>query len=185
MAIDKVEATRRLINVFRSYGYEGATLSRISQATGLGRASLYHHFPSGKKEMVQAVLDYVEELFEATVFEPLRSPGEPRSRLQSMSQSLNQFYNCGRDACLLSVFSLGESNDLFGDRVHRALKAWIDGLVQVLTDAGLPPEMARQRAEDAVIEIQGALILSRGLGSTEPFERTLQQLPEKLLAPAE
>ncbi len=48
---------------------------------------------------------------------------------------------------------------------------------------GIPEQAARQRAEDAVIQVQGALVLTRGLNSTEPFERVLQQLPVKLLEP--
>ena len=37
----------KLTEVFRLYGYEGASLSRISKVTGLQRASLYHRFPGG------------------------------------------------------------------------------------------------------------------------------------------
>ena len=33
--------------VFRSHGYEGATLTLIGKATGLGKGSLYHFFPGG------------------------------------------------------------------------------------------------------------------------------------------
>lgn len=46
--MDRAEAVRRLVKTFRQSGYEGTTLSQISQATGLGKASLYHHFPNGK-----------------------------------------------------------------------------------------------------------------------------------------
>ena len=45
-----------LLGVFRRYGYEGASLTRISAATGLKRSSLYYRFPGGKPEMVGAVL---------------------------------------------------------------------------------------------------------------------------------
>lgn len=179
--MDRVEAVQRLLKVFRQHGYEGATLSRISEATGLGRASLYHHFPNGKKEMAEAVLNYVNQWFKTTVLEPLYSEGLPVERIQAMNTSLSQFYNCGRDACLLAVFTLGDSNDLFRPQVEQALNAWIDGLTQVLTEAELDSEQARKRAEDAVMQIQGALVLTRALGDTTLFERVLQQLPVKLI----
>ncbi len=184
MALDKSEIVCKLVPVFRAFGYEGATLSRISKATGLGRASLYHHFPNGKQEMAQAVLNYVNEWFDATVLEPLRSSEQPVKRLMAMSKSLNQFYNCGQDTCLLSLFTLGECHDLFQAQVKQGLNTWIDHLTPVLIEAGLSIEQAHQRAEDAVIQIQGALVLTRGLSSTEPFERILQQLPDQLLNPA-
>jgi hypothetical protein len=81
----------------------------------------------------------------------------------------------------MAVFTLGESDDLFHEQVNQALNAWINSLTEVLIEAGLPLKQAHQRAEDAVIQVQGALVLTRGLNSTKPFERVLQQLPVKLL----
>jgi TetR/AcrR family transcriptional regulator, lmrAB and yxaGH operons repressor len=179
--MDKIEASRRLVNVFRQYGYEGATLSRISKATGLGRASLYHHFPNGKQGMAEAVLEYVNQWFNEKVLNPLRLGDEPIERILAMNSSLKQFYNCGQDACLLAVFSLGESDDLFHNQVSQALNAWINSLAQVLCESGLSETESRQRAENAVMQIQGALVLTRALDSTAPFERVLQQLPDQLL----
>ncbi|MBA3920689.1 MAG: hypothetical protein H0X31_02860 [Nostocaceae cyanobacterium] len=39
----------------------------------------------------------------------------------------------------------------------------------------------RQRAEDAFIQVEGALVLTRCLGDTSPFMRTMERLPEQLL----
>ncbi len=179
--MDRSEAVQKLVSVFRQYGYEGATLSRISEATGLGRASLYHHFSNGKQEMAQAVLEYVGGWFENTILAPLRSQEKPAERIRLMGDRLRQFYNCGRSACLLAIFTLGEPESLFKEQVHQMLNAWINSLALVLEEVGIPSKEARKRAEDAVIQVQGSLVLTRGLNSTEPFERVLQQLPEKLL----
>ena len=48
--------------VFRAHGYEGATLSVITEATGLGKGSLYHFFPGGKEELAAAVLADLRKL---------------------------------------------------------------------------------------------------------------------------
>ena len=79
--MDRSQAVEKLVKVFRQYGYEGATLSRISQATGLGKASLYHHFPNGKQEMAEAVLQYVNEWFGNIILMPLRGEEEPGERI--------------------------------------------------------------------------------------------------------
>ena len=181
--MDRSEAVQKLVMVFRQHGYEGATLSKISEATGLGRASLYHHFPSGKQEMARAVLDSVAAWFKETILASLRSPEKPAERLRLMSDRLSQFYDCGRSACLLAIFTLGEPDTLFHLQISQMLNAWIDSLAMVLAETGIPAQEARQRAEDAVIQVQGALVLTRGLDSTAAFERVLQQLPAKLLAP--
>ena len=40
-----------LTEVFQSKGYEAASLQDLARATGLKKASLYHRFPGGKKQM--------------------------------------------------------------------------------------------------------------------------------------
>jgi TetR/AcrR family transcriptional regulator, lmrAB and yxaGH operons repressor len=181
--MDRAEAVQKIAKVFRQYGYEGATLSLISDATGLGRASLYHHFPNGKQEMAEAVLEYAGKWFAENILAPLRGEGTPAGRIALMGDRLSQFYDGGRSACLLAIFTLGESDQLFHNRVNQMLNAWIERLAVVLAEIGIPTKLARQRAEDAVIQVQGALVLVRALDSTEPFERILQQLPVRLLEP--
>lgn len=182
--MDRAEAVRKLVPVFRQYGYEGATLARISQATGLGRASLYHHFPDGKKEMANAVLEHIKFVVQAQVLDPLLKSGDPLERLQTMTDQLNQFYDRGQSACFLAIFSLGESDSLFHPHIQQALQAWINALESVLLELDLPAAIAQQRAEDAVMQIQGALVVSRGLQETSLFQRVLEQLPKRLAAPS-
>lgn len=57
------EAIAQLSKVFRQYSYEAVTLARLSAATGLGKASLYHHCLKGKEEMA-AVLNQKQQWFE-------------------------------------------------------------------------------------------------------------------------
>ena len=45
--MSKDTAVPQLLTVFQRYGYEGATLAKLSAATGLGKASLYHYFSQG------------------------------------------------------------------------------------------------------------------------------------------
>lgn len=173
-----------LLHLFRQYGYDGATLSKISEATGLGKASLYHHFPGGKDEMVESVLDYLADWLERNVLQSLRSPGEPRDRLQTMCDRLCEVYDGGRQPCLSAILLLGSARDVFHDRVETLYQDWIGAIAQVLIDAGFDEEMARQRGEDGAIAIQGSLILAQGLGNPSPFQRAMQQLPGELLRPA-
>jgi AcrR family transcriptional regulator len=177
----KDEVLVQLAKVFRQYGYEGATLARLSQATGLGKASLYHHFPKGKEEMAAAVLNHMKHWFEEHILTPLREGGAPSDRIRTMIKYVDELYNQGQQTCLLAVLSLGESKDLFHTQISFALNIWIDTLAQVLVEEGLDPECARHRAEDAILQIQGALVLARALEDTAPFERVLKRLPEELL----
>ena len=69
--VDPDDLIDRLLEVFRTVGYDGATLSKLSQATGLQRASLYHRFPGGKKAMAAAVLAHAGAWLDTHVLAPL------------------------------------------------------------------------------------------------------------------
>lgn len=106
-----------LLRLFRQYGYDGATLAKISEATGLGKASLYHHFPGGKDEMVETVLDYLERWMDQNILQMLKSQGDPVSRLQQMCNRVSEVYEGGKQPCLSAILLLGSARDVFHDRV--------------------------------------------------------------------
>lgn len=179
--MSKEQVITKLIPVFRHYGYEGATVSRLSEATGLKKASLYHHFQGGKEQMAAAVLEYVGNWLQENVFAPLQSDQPPSDRIRAMSQGIDDFYQSGQDPCLLSVMSIGEADNLFHQQLEQALKHWLDMLTKVVQETGVEPEQARQRAEDALMLIQGALVLVRVTQDTQPFKRAIAKLPQILL----
>lgn len=178
--MSKETYTPCLLRLFRQYGYDGATLSKISEATGLGKASLYHHFPGGKDEMVEAVLDYLERWLDQNILQTLHSSSHSLSRLQHMCERLNVVYEGGKQPCLSAILLLGSARDVFHDRVKAMYRNWIDAIAAVLRESGMDEELAQQHAEDAVIAIQGSLILSQGLNDPSAFQRVMQQLPKEL-----
>ena len=116
--MSKDKAIPKLVDVFRQYGYEGATLTRLSQATGLGKASLYHHFPKGKEEMADAVLDYLNQGLNEQLLAPLHSDRAPADRIRAMNQNIDAFYKHGQQACLLALLSVGEAHNLFQGQIQ-------------------------------------------------------------------
>lgn len=169
------------MQLFRQYGYDGATLSKISEATGLGKASLYHHFPGGKDEMVEAVLDFLQQWLGENILAALRSEGDALTRLRRMCDRLIELYDGGHQPCLSAIFLLGSARDVFHAKVEALFRAWIDAIATVLIEDGMDEERAKYQGEDAAIAIQGSLILSQGLNDPSPFMRVIQQLPQKLV----
>ncbi len=178
-----------LVKLFRQFGYEGVTLSKISQETGLGKASLYHHFPGGKAEMAEAALTEVNQWLETSILQILEGTASleenreatPIEKFQAMCAETSRFFNEGQNACLWAVLELEQSSDdLFHAQISWAFSEWIEAIANVLIKAGLDETMAKQRGEDAIISIQGALILSHGLRDLAPFQRVIKQLPQQL-----
>ncbi len=179
--IAEPELLDRLTEVFRTHGYDGASLSKISQATGLQRASLYHRFPGGKAEMAEAVLKRADEWLKAYALQPLTESGPPERRLRQMARKLDEFYAGGRQSCLLDALSFGVEEGSIRDHQRAAMEAWVDAIAMMLRESGLPARTAQERAEDAVIRIEGSLVMARATGDHMPFRRTLRNLPQELL----
>ena len=97
----KTEILDRLLVTFRTGGYNGASLSDLSEATGLGKSSLYHYFPGGKAEMATEVLAHLGASLERDLLAPLRGPGTPSTKLDALLRTLSTFYDKGRVPCLL------------------------------------------------------------------------------------
>jgi len=180
--LPKEEVVERLMRVFRREGFDGASLARLSEATGLGRSSLYHHFPRGKEDMAEAVLAAVRVRFDRLVLSPLRAAGPARGRLAAMTRGLDEFYAAGQDACLTELFGVGTTGTQFVSRLSGSVATAIEAIAAVLIEGGLAEESAHRRAEDALVAIQGALVLARATASTAVFHRTLAELPDRLLA---
>jgi AcrR family transcriptional regulator len=182
-SVDDDELLRRLGEVFRDVGYEGATLTALAKAARLQKASLYHRFPGGKEQMAQEVLQHTGSWLETNVLVPLRSSGSPAAvRIARMVRCLDEFYSGGEQDCLLNALSLGRRTaGTFSLPIKNLISAWVSALSSVLTEAGLDRARARARAERALTGLQGSLVVSRGLGTTRPFKAFLRTLPDELL----
>ena len=176
----KIEHVPKLLQLFRDYGYDGATLSKISKEIGLGKASLYHHFPGGKDEMVEAVLDYLESETEDKILQPLRSEENVLARFQKMCDGINNIFDGGKQPCIFAVLLMGSSRNVFHKKVEMLLRVWIDAIASVLITEGLDKNLAAECAENAVVMIEGSLILSQGLNDFTAFQRIVKQLPQQL-----
>ena len=166
--------------VFREHGFEGASLSAITARTGLGKGSLYHFFPGGKEEMAEAVLAEIDGWFTRAIFAPLRDDPDPETAIRQMLRETDAYFRSGRRVCLIGAFALGDTRDRFAARIAAYFAAWRDALAEALTRAHRSG--ASERAEHAVLAIQGALVLARALDDPGVFGRALERLEQELLA---
>ncbi|MGZ3236668.1 MAG: TetR/AcrR family transcriptional regulator [Burkholderiaceae bacterium] len=179
--LSREEVIDRILAAFRQYGYEGASLAKLSEVTGLGRSSLYHHFPNGKEDMATAALDSVAAWFSENVLSTLEGDDAPKKRLKRFSVKLAEFYKNGTASCLSDVFTIGEAGTIFQKKMGERLKNLMRALAKVAEEAGVDRAEAARRAESIVIAIQGSLILSRATASTAPFLRVVDNLTHQLI----
>lgn len=131
--------------------------------------------------MVETVLDYLEGWLAENIVSALEREGDAVTRLQRMCDRLDELYEGGQQPCLFAILLLGSARDVFHAKVKALFQAWIEAISQVLIEAGMDGELARQRGEDGAIAIQGSLVLSLGLDDPTPFKRAIQTLPHTLV----
>ena len=183
--VERKEVLRTLGEVFRSHGYEGASLTLITDATGLGKGSLYHLFPGGKEQMASEVLAEIDGWFELNIYAPLRYADDPARAIAAMIAGIDEYFRSGDRICLVGLVALGAARDTFAEAVDSYFARWQDALARLLRRSGLSRSQAQRRAEDALLTIQGALVRARARSDAGIFRRALSDLTKRLLAPAE
>lgn len=79
--------TGAAFKIFSEYGYHGATLKKITKATGLSYGLVYHYFPSKEKIFLHLV-DLAFDYSNAILDKALTSPGTAWEKLQFLSETL-------------------------------------------------------------------------------------------------
>jgi AcrR family transcriptional regulator len=177
---ERADVLPMLAEVFREHGYEGASLALISAATGLGKGSLYNFFPGGKEEMASAVLAEIDAWFEAEIYEPLRTRSDAAIAIVMTLGAVEDYFRSGRRVCLVGAFALGDTRDRFAQALRSYFARWVEALSGALQRSGREPVLARDFSEEAVLAIQGAIVLARALDDTGPFTRTMGRLRSSL-----
>lgn len=174
------EVIPKLAEVFRSHGFAGTSLSLISEATGLGKGSLYNFFPGGKEEMARAVLAHVDAWFTQHLYTPLSRTDDPDRAIAAMFEAVDRYFRAGGRVCLVGAMALDATRDVFATAISAYFAGWIDALAAALRRRGESRARAHSLAEQCVLEIQGALVLSRALGDKAVFARALRRSRQQL-----
>jgi AcrR family transcriptional regulator len=178
--VQDLQMLNGLMSVFRAKGYDGASLSELATATGLKKASLYHRFPGGKKDMTSAVLTYLNDWVHQNIHEVLLSDQKNREqRLSDAIQGIKDVYKDGTEICLYRSLSLDSGIDLFGNQIRDGIKQWTEAFRLFGLEIGMTETVTIDNANQTFIEVQGSLVLSKTMNSTDYFLNTLEKIKER------
>ncbi len=172
---EKSEILPLIAETFRALGYEGASFSQITRRTGISKGSLYHLFPGGKEQMAAEILAEINSWFVTNVYEPLET-GEPEAALAHMWAQTSQYFHAGGRICLVGAFALDATRDHFRVAIQGYFTRWVNAIAGCLARAGVEAPAAAIFAEQAVLGIQGGLMLARAINDENAFLRALARL---------
>jgi TetR/AcrR family transcriptional regulator, lmrAB and yxaGH operons repressor len=181
--INDAALAEKALELFRQQGYEGTSLNDLAAASGLEKASLYYRFPGGKKDLALAAAAHVGHWFEENVFEPLKKSRSPSERVKNVARKLRAFYGDGDKPCVLDSLSLRGGPPELAAALVSASKAWLDSFAAIARESGMTRRLAEERAHQALIQIEGSLVLSRVTRNRKIFLDALASLPDLLTKP--
>jgi TetR/AcrR family transcriptional repressor of lmrAB and yxaGH operons len=159
-------------------GLQGTAFSDVLERSGAPRGSIYHHFPKGKDELVDAAI----ELSGQRALRVLDAVEGASAR-----EITTYFLDLWREVLVRSKFRAGcavlavtvasDSPDLL-DHAAAIFRAWRGRLAELYVAAGVEPRIASSFATTLVAASEGAVVLSRAEQSLEPFEQVAERLVE-------
>lgn len=169
-----------LTKVFRDKGYEGTSLNDLAEVTGLKKASLYHRFPNGKQEMAECVLHTIDQWVDDHIFLPLLDEKRPaKLRLEDALKNIEILYDSGKETCVLRAFSMHNGLSLFEQQIKSGMDKWIIAFNALGIALKLTSTESQQNAIHTLIELQGSLIVTKGLADTSIFKNTLKNIEKR------
>jgi len=181
-----------LLGVFSAKGFEGASLAELSRSCGRSKASLYHHFPGGKAQMIEVLVGRCVDDLDRRAFQLLKhtkgggATSKPKARRASASLALEDFldgfisYIDAHDGhCLLATLALTQP-DLLGEEHRSRMHNWLGLLATPFEHMGNKPKAARRLAQALLARLYGSLTIA-AMGADVPITKACKWLKKDLL----
>ena len=170
--------------LMRERGVEATSFRDVIDRSGAPRGSIYHHFPGGKAELIEAATRYAGE-FTAAGLAAALADDDPRAAVRMFTESWTELLHdsdFGEGCPVVAAALEGNGDDVRGAAAE-AFAGWerliADALVRRLGDAGRA--RAQSLATLVIASIEGAVVLARAQRSVEPLQRVAAELERALL----
>jgi TetR/AcrR family transcriptional regulator, lmrAB and yxaGH operons repressor len=155
-------------------GLQATSFSEVLDYTGAPRGSIYHHFPGGKEQLIDAAIDLAggRAVGAMQQWHGLTAV-EVTERFLNLWRSVLSHSSMTAGCAVLAVTIATDSPDLLA---HAAtiFRDWRHGLTELFVAAGMRD--AERFATTLIAATEGAVVLARAEQSMEPFELVATEL---------
>jgi TetR/AcrR family transcriptional repressor of nem operon len=173
-------------NLIKAVGYNGFSYEGISQAVGIRKPSVHHHFPS-KTELGAVVAQRYTHRFKEALLRIEGVFAKPNERLVAFAKLFEATYANDRNLCVCGM--LGAENDSLPNEVvievRKFFQVTLDWLVGVISEAqskgafrvNISPKIW---AITFLSAMEGAMLVGRSLQAQEGPEMVADALIESM-----
>ena len=168
---------RGAAELLASHGVQGTSFSEVLAHTGAPRGSIYHHFPGGKDELVQAaarsVGDGVTALLDSI------DAASPVEVVEAFVDGWRVVLVAGQfeQGCAVAASCLGsDADDDLRALSGEIFRTWHAALARALMRSGAGRCQAEDLATICIASVEGALIVGRAEQNDAAFDVLKRQL---------
>jgi TetR/AcrR family transcriptional regulator, lmrAB and yxaGH operons repressor len=161
-------------------GLEGMATREVLARTGAPRGSVYHHFPGGRTELIEAAIDHSRLWMQKRIGAiEASSPEDVIAGYMDIWRRVVEGTDF-RAGCATTGAVTGGNEPTILERVVESFDATNQALAALFEQVGLEPDEAAERARLLIYAAEGAVILARARRSIEPLTFTARQLSARL-----
>jgi AcrR family transcriptional regulator len=162
--------------LFGERGFAATGLRDVVAHSSTPRGSIYHHIPGGKAELAQAVL---ERAGNAATTAFTGDDGDPVAMLHASLDGWRRAlaesdYRAG--SAILAIALEPDEQTGARDAAAAAFERWADAFAATLQASGVRRKKAARLATLAVASIEGAVVMARARGDTQPLDAVEREL---------
>ncbi|WP_428664445.1 TetR/AcrR family transcriptional regulator [Runella sp.] len=174
--VTKEEVVTQALFLFKKRGYHRTSMADLAAACGLLKGSFYHYF-SGKEALMKEVLEAVHTYFKTKVFVIAYDESLlPRQRLEKMLAKQIRVACSTEGGCLMGNMAIETAlvTDEFRPAMRAFFEEYLNALVHIYTYK-YEPKKARQIAEQALVEYEGAWVMVKLTDSSHYLQDVLER----------
>jgi len=174
------DARRRMIEsavtLLAMRGLQATAFSDVLEHSGAPRGSIYHHFPEGKDQLVDAAMELAGDralrVLDAVQGQP---PKAVTAYFLELWRRVLDRSGLRAGCAVLAVTVATDSPELL-DHAASIFRAWRGRLAELYLAGGMEAPAAARLAMTLVAASEGAVVVSRAERNLEPFELVAEQL---------
>jgi AcrR family transcriptional regulator len=157
-------------------GLEGTAFSDVIERSGAPRGSIYHHFPDGKDQLVEAALELAGDRALGALDRLHGSPPKAVTKaFFDLWRAVLVRSNVRAGCAVLAVTVASDSQELL-DHASSIFRAWRGRIAELYVEGGMAGDAAERLAATLVAASEGAVVVSRAERSLEAFELVAAEL---------
>lgn len=177
----KQELIQKSLTVFKNYGYQATSISKLANACNVEKAHLYYYFKN-KEDLMFEVLNYLKEKVISEILSIAYNDSLSYSkRLQMLLEALKSFYKETKLGCLMTntVLQTLYEQKIFNEVAQEFCSNLIQAIAHLYQDR-YSPKYALGKAEQAVQDMYGGLIFAQIYKDEAYLDRALNRIKKKV-----